>query len=259
MRDDATTGQTPRDTGDVLPAGSDEPPRTAQDTVSRAELDKVIRERQAAKDRARRAEEQLQTLRDEDGSRFGMSDDNAETDAPAGVVSDAAEAPAEMASARPNPSDLADRLHRREEQLADLVRDQQLREAAEAAGAVNPAQVVALLRTRVRMSAREDGAFEPVCLDEHGRAVSEALPNGVATLVDAFLADPANANLVRATARPGSGARPGGGWEPNAAPNSLNEFHALPPEQRRAAAMRMSRSQRQRLLGLGRPMGANYL
>ena len=184
---------------------SDESALDARDTVSRAELEKVIRERQAAKERARAAEAELAATRKKLAAA-DAGDQPTRESPPAGQHPDgdgrAAEArrnaptrPDDNATGpaqddipgRPSQSDLEARLRSRELQLASLLRDQQLRAAAEAAGAVNPDQVVALLRTRVVMEESANGEFIPSFLDERGRSLVDA--NGAPPDADAFVGE----------------------------------------------------------------------
>jgi len=233
------TAPEPEAPSSEAPGGSDEPMADpARDMVPRAELEKVIRERQAAKQRARKAESELASL--------------------AALPS--------SSTADPDSSEPAETLQRklrlRETQLAALLRDQQLRQAAARAGAINPDQVVGILRPRVVMAEGDDGELCPVFLDEAGRV--ELAEDGSAPDADAFvgrfLADPAQANLLRSSSVPGSGARPVGGTAPaEAVPQTLAEFNALPASRRRDAAMRMSRRQREAMLGIARPGADGYL
>ena len=323
----ATPAPAPEPTVADAAGGPEGQMNAARETVSRAELDKVIRERQAAKQRARAAEAQAAELHrrlaelegsagldlagvgvaangaatapEEDDlagtARFSAADD-------AGVANRAGEMPrageagtagisnaggnvaANIAATAPNsgtapisatapdsppspdsaPADhgLRRRLAARERQLAALLRDQRLREAALTAGAVNPDQVVALLRQHVRMVEQDDGQFAPRFLDDRGAAAFDEAgrPVDAAGFVRAYLSRPENANLVRAGSLGGSGARlsgtPGG---PDGLPVTLEEFNALDPRDRRRVALRLSRRQREALLGLGTHRGAGYL
>ena len=242
--------------------GSDEPNTEARDVVSRAELDKVIRERQLAKQRAREAQAELATLR----ARLHSTDNAAEParqDQPAEPAPDGAAVPSKPSDVEAQQlSALTEKLRAREIQLAGVLRDKRLEAAATAAGALNPAQVVSILRPRVQMAASEEGQFFPRILDAGGRPLLD--DNGPVTdveaFVEAFLREPANANLVKASSSPGSGARPAGGAahsEP--ACRTLTSFNALEPEKRRAMALKMSKRQRQAMLGIAAPDRAGYL
>ncbi|MFW6145730.1 MAG: hypothetical protein ACOC7R_00185 [Planctomycetota bacterium] len=225
----ASSGQTTTDT-----AGADAPAEPSRDTVSRAELEKVIRQRQEARQRAREAEARLATVEgagDPDGSDEVRQQ-------------------------------LQRKLADRESQLAALLRDEQLRAAAAKAGAINPDQVVGLLRARTRMEERPDGRLAPVFLNDRGDDAwdEDGPPADADAFVQRYLADPANANLLRATSTPGSGAKPVGGAPAEAdVPRTLAEFHSLPADRRRDAAMQMTRRQREALLGLIKPGEDGYL
>jgi len=242
---------------DAAAGGSDEPKEEAREVVSRAELAKVIAERQAAKDRARKAEQALTALRE-------RPDPPAETttgqDRPA---EEAAPATAGVAdSADEDLSALRKRLRSREDQLAGILRDQRLRTAAAGAGAVNPDQMVAMLRSHVVMAEGADGQFAPGILDASGRPLLDdnGSPMGLETFVARFLSQSDNANLLRSSSAPGSGAKPAGGATgAEVAPRTLAQFNALPPERRRAVALGISRQQRQALLGLTPSAEAGYL
>ncbi len=234
---------------DAASAGLDEPhAEPAGDVVPRAELEKVIGERQAAKQRARKAEQQLAAMQTPD----------ADGEAPDGepLAGDVKPVAGEDADA------LRQKLLARESQLAAVLRDQQIRRAAAGAGALNPDQVVGILRSRVVMTEQADGALAATFLDEQGRVLlaDDGAPVDAEAFVERFLADAANANLLSPSSSPGSGARPMGGVvESVGAPSTLAEFHSLPPDQRRAAAMRMSRRQREAMMGVVRPGSDGYL
>jgi len=112
------------------------------------------------------------------------------------------------------------------------------------------------------MQERPDGRLGPVFLSDRGDDDwgDDGAPADADAFVQRFLADPAHANLLRATSTPGSGARPDGGApaEPGV-PRTLAEFHGLPADRRREAAMRMTRRQRESLLGLVKPGEGGYL
>ncbi len=279
----AAPGQVPHDSPATPACGSDEPTAPATETVSRAELGKVIAERQAAKARARKAEEELAAMRKR------LSDDGTDEAAPTpepgwdghteGVATgDAADGDAANANVaatdtrEPDPPAPADtetelsglrrRLRDRDEQLAGILRDRDLRDAAVAAGAVNPDQVVALLRPRVAMRQTPAGQFAPEFLDEAGRPMldDDGPVQRVDVFVTRFLSRPGNANLIRAGAAPGSGARPAGGTaDPDTRPRTIAAFNRLPADQRRGAAMAMTRQEREHLLGLAAPTNAGFL
>ena len=112
------------------------------------------------------------------------------------------------------------------------------------------------------MEERPDGRLAPVFLTDAGdQAWGEAgAPADADAFVSRFLAAEANANLLRAASAPGSGARAAGGPPADdRGPRTLAEFHALPADRRREAAMRMTRRQRETLLGLVKPGRDAYL
>ncbi len=217
----------------------------AGEMVSRAELEKVIAQRQAAKTRARKAEQQLVELE----ARIGAGEAEASPDE--GREDTRAQAQA-----------TEDENAQLKRQLTSVLRDQGLRAAAAAAGAVNPDQVVALLRPRVQMTLGEDGRLAPALLDEAGRPIADddgAVPD-VQTFVGLFLSLPENANLVRAGATPGSGARPAGGASgPDTRPRSLDEFNGLSEERRMQWALELGPEKLRTLLGLGRSQDQGFL
>jgi len=249
---------------DAAAGGSDEPNEEAREVVSRAELAKVIAERQAAKDRARKAEQALTALREQ---LPDSTESTAGQDCAAGDEGLAVADPAGSPAASPQPPDgelsaLRKRLRSREDQLAGILRDQRLRTAAAKAGAVNPDQMVAMLRSHVVMAEGSDGQFAPGILDASGRPLLDdnGSPMGLETFVARFLSQPDNANLLRSSSAPGSGAKPAGGSTgAEVAPRTLAQFNALPPERRRAVALGISRQQRQALLGLTPSAEAGYL
>ena len=124
-------GEMKPDEAPVDQAGADAPAGDgrAREMVSRAELERVIAQRQAAKARAREAEQRLAEMRGRpnaggaDGPPEGDREDDATT----------------LTALQGENLQL-------KRQLTSVLRDQGLRAAASAAGAVNPDQVVALLR-----------------------------------------------------------------------------------------------------------------
>jgi hypothetical protein len=268
--------------GTPAPSGGPEGQNEARELVAREELDKVIRERQAAKQRARAAEAQVTQLKERLAQLEGEPDGAASPDV-GNVAADNAAAPpdergnaaaqnvaANSAATAPNhaatapdapaadDAGLRQKLAARESQLAAVLRDERLRAAAQGAGAVNADQVVALLRQRVRMVEQPDGQFAPRFFDEQGRAATDeaGTPVEADAFVRGFLSRSENANLVRAGFVAGSGARVGGSAD--VLPLTLSDFHALPPSQRRQVALRLSRRQRESLLGMGGE-GVGYL
>jgi len=139
-------------------------------------------------------------------------------------------------------------------QLKNILCDQALREAAEKANAHSPSQVVALLRHRVKMEEMADGRFAAQFLDEDGQAAYD--PNAqritdAQVFVDQFLALPSNANLIKSTAAPGSGAKQAGGGVTTSEriPTTVAEYANLSPEQQEEVRSKLTREQRLKLLG----------
>lgn len=259
------------------PGGSDDSKTkpdegNAKETVSRAELDKTIGERQAAKDRARKAEERATQAETELARRPDPESDEFKAYEAWREDRDAAETKAaiEQGDADKLVQKAREPLQKQNEelvkerdgykgQLTALLRDRGLEEAATRAGALNPKQVAALLRHRVKMVRDDTGQFAPTFMDEDGGGLFDA--DGPVTdmqkFVAAYLGLPENANLVKATAAPGSGAKPEGGGAPAAdgIPQTLAEFNKLTPEQRRDVAARMTKPQRDAMLGQGAAAG----
>ena len=234
------------DEAPVEDAGADAPADDgrAREMVSRAELEKVIAQRQAAKARAREAEQKLAELegRLNGGGADASPGEDREDDATTLTA-------------------LQDENLQLKRQLTSVLRDQGLRAAASAAGAINPDQVVALLRPKVQMDLAEDGRLAPSFLGEDGRPIAddEAVPD-LQTFVGLFLSLPENANLVKANTTPGSGARPAGrAAEPLTRPRSLEEFNGLPEADRMQWALEMGPERLRTLLGLGRPQDQGFL
>ena len=222
---------------------ADDPTR---ETVSRAELEKVIAQRQTAKARARKAEHKL-----------------VELEAELRAAASGADAPPDDGDGSGTPEEaIRQENSRLKRQLTSLLRDQGLRAAAAAVGAVNPDQVVALLRPRVEMDVDADGRLVPKFVDGQGRLIAQG--DGKATdmqsFVALFLSLPENANLVKADTVPGSGARPAGGarWS-EARPRSLEEFNGLPEEQRMRWALEMGPEKLRTLLGIGQIHDQGFL
>ncbi len=237
---------------------ADAPQTPGGETVSRAELNKVVAQRQAAKEKARRLAEEVEALR----AQLDGGDAGGGTDAP-----DAEDIAAiERRVRQPLEQHLQHlRGHKDalQQRLADLLRDQQLRSAAVRARAINPEQVVALLRDRVRLGETDDGEPALEFLDEAGQPLldGERPVTDANRVVSDFLARPENANLVRPNVIPGSGARQagGGGSAGEDLPRTRREFLALPSDERQAAAARMTRAQRDAILGRGGRDDGGYL
>jgi len=247
-----------------------------RDTVSRVELERVIGERQAAKERARLAEERARKL-EEDLSRLSQNQPGkdeieefrkwkteAETHAREKAMKTGDVEIIERKARQPLEAQLQSvnqRLTARDEQLARLLRDQALKDAALRANAHNPDQVVALLRHRVKMT-EKDGQFLPEFLDNEGQPVYDAAgritdPN---VFVQFFLAQPENANLVRSPFQAGSGAKPQGSAASNVPkPRTIDEFNALSPEQRKKASLEMTPQERKAIMGVTYQPGEGFL
>ncbi len=252
------------------------------DVVSRAEFNKVVGQRQTAKEKVRQLMAQVDQLlarlgRTPEQQASGPQGDRpALQDTKAGRPSAESETPADAqaadtqaaqehlpAPARSHVEALRGRKEMLEKRLADLLADQELRVAALRANAINPDQVVALLRGGVRMIETADGRYEAHFTAPDGQAAfSGGKPiRDTRHFVDAFLALPENANLVRSTVIPGSGARQAGGvmTHMDPMPQSKAEFLALPPSQRLTVANRMTRQQRDGILGRSSADDGGYI
>jgi len=242
--------------------------------VSRAEFQKVVSQRQAAKEKVRQlaaeVEELFARLRAtpsdgelrafQDWKRLqqeaGVSPAQQEQDAQAIVQRVRQPLKARI-------EDLQSRKEALQRQLLDLHRDQELRVAAARADAINPEQVVALLRDRVRTVETDDNRFVPEFVDDDDQPLFDG-PQRVTDIkrfVDLFLAKVENANLLRSTVTPGSGAKQAGGLAVNidSMPRTKAEFLALPPDERLRVANRMTRHQRDAILGRDSAGGGGYL
>jgi len=273
---DATTGGP----GGALPSGGAEAPQDALgepaegpvrsdghegDVISRAEFNKVVGQRQTAKEKVRQLTAQVDQLT----ARLSRTDEQDEPiTLPDGKADSQATDLQAIEERLPGPvkahiEDLRGRKETLEKRLADLLGDQELRVAAARAHAINPDQVVALLRGRVRMIEAADGRFEAHFLTSDGQAAldGDKPMRDARHFVDTFLALPDNANLVRSTVTPGSGARQAGGamTHVDPMPQSKAEFLALPPSQRLTVANRMTRQQRDGILGRGSADEGGYL
>lgn len=248
------------------PAGADGAETAETDVVSRGEFNKVVGQRQAAKEKVRQLTAQVSDLlaRLGEGSDAADAADSPDSEPPAAVEPCAGpEVEGLPEPVKTHIRELRGRKEALEHRLADLLTDRELRSAAVRAGAINPDQVVALLRSRVRMAEAPDGRFEARFADEAGQVAmdGETPIRDVRQFVESFLAMPENANLVRPTVLPGSGARQcGAAATPvDSMPLSKAEFLSLPPSQRLAVANRMSRRQRDSLLGRDRADGGGYI
>jgi len=243
-----------------------EPDGTTQtpDTVSRAELEKVIGERQAGKERARKAEarlaeveKQMAAMPTAERLEAFAKWEAAGADTLREQALKKGDAEAIEAAARKPLVELVDagkaRISSLEAQMTELLCTRAI-ESAAAPIAHNPKQVVALLRQRVRMTITPDGQFAPEFLDEEGHPAynADGAIKDAETFVRLFLSLPENANLVKPSAKAGSGARPPGGPaapQPGT-PRSMEEFLALPADRRKAIADAMTPEQRRELMGI---------
>ena len=245
-----------------------------QEAVSRAEFNKVVGQRQAAKEKVR----QLTAEAEELLTRLGAmpSDEELQTFQDwKRLQHEAGVAPAQQGQDLQDIARIArqplkaqiEGLHRRkdalERRLVDLLRDQELRVAAARADAINPEQVVALLRDRVRMTETDDARFATEFVDADGQPVFDG-PQRVTDanrFVHLFLSLPENANLVRSTVTPGSGAKQAGGPTVNmdSTPRTKAEFLSLSPDERLSIANRMTRKQRDAILGRDSVDDGGYL
>ena len=218
----------------------------AKDMVSRAEMEKVIGERQAAKERARTLEAQLAEVNQkltalppaEQLEAFGKWQADKDAQARDQAIKQGDVEAIETRVKEPLLKQIKaaqDRAEALKAQLTVINRDNALLSAAQEAGALNPKQVVQLLRSRVRMSETPQGQFVPEFLDDDGQRMYDANAQHVAdakTFVGMFLSLPENANLVKAQAAAGSGAKAQTGQGQQNKPRSLEEFNALNPEAR---------------------------
>jgi len=252
--DAATPGA---DASHVEPAPADRAggAEAAADVVSRAEFNKVVGQRQTAKEKVRNLTAQVDDLLARLGDPAGQAGQ-----AGPGTDQDIENLPE---AAKAHIRELRGRKEALESRLTDLLAERELRAAAVRGHAINPDQVVALLRSRVRMVEASDGRFEARFIDGAGQLAMDGDEpvRDARRFVEAFLAMPENANLVRSTVLPGSGARQAGAAATPADPVPLTkaEFLALPPSQRLAVANRMSRRQRDGLLGRTLADGGGYI
>lgn len=243
------------------------PQDPAPETVSRAEMEKVVGERQAAKERARKAEELSTELQKELGTMplaeeldaFRKWNDDKNARAREKAIKDGDVEAIEKGVREPLQGKLAEKdqvIDRQGAQLKNILCDQALRKAAESANAHNPDQVVSLLRHRVKMEPADNGEFRPQFLavsgvpacDDNGERITDA-----EGFVGQYLQLPENANLVKSSAKPGSGAAPAGGQvDPNRIPATLEEFNALPPEKKVEVSQKMTSAQRRDLAGVSK-------
>lgn len=188
--------------------GADEGPAGAGDVVGRRELQRVVAQRQRLKDEKRALEAKL------------------------------AESEAALAAVRRSGGDDPAELSRR---LGEEMRDRLIM-AAGAPRAFNATQLPELLRHRVAVRRRDDGAFEFDCRDAAGAAALDGHGNPltIQQLVDAFLGEPGNVNLLRPAETAGGGART---ELPAAARVTRAELSALSPAERAAVVRQMTPAQ----------------
>ena len=245
-----------------------------QSVVSRAEFNKVVGQRQAAKEKVRHlsteveqllarfhampGEEELKVFQEWKDSQQKAGGIPAHQGQDVEAIADRVRQPLEARI-----EELRGRKDALKRRLTDLLRDQELRVAAARANAINPEQVVALLRDRVRITETDDGQYAPEFVDGSGQPafVGSERVTETKRFVDQFLSMPENANLVRSTVTPGSGAKQSGGMAINTdlVPRTKVEFLALSPDQRRRVANRMTGRQRDVLLGKSSTDGGGYL
>ena len=244
------------------------------ETVSRAELNTVIGERQAAKERARKAEEAIAEMQKkleampapEVLEQFNTWRADKSAQARDAAIKKGDVEAIEKGIREPLEGQvkaLRGRNENLQAQLTSLLRDAALQDAAAQSGAHNPRQVVMLLRDRVRM-AEQDGRFVPDFRDADGQPLYDGDAKRVtdaSSFVRMFLALPDNANLVKAGAQPGSGARPPGGPAnpPDGLPKTLADFNALPPEKRQEIAQKMTPDQRREFMGVKVPGKGGFM
>ena len=264
----------PQQTPTGPPDGGKDP--QALDTVSRAELEKVIGERQAAKERSRTVEQQLAEL--QKNTKLGIDDEQykvfqewqtnrSQADKDKAIKTGDVQA-IEDGVRKPLQEKLTakdQRIVRLEGQLTSLLKNQALMVAATAANAVNPDQVVGLLQHRVRIVAdAATGQFQPEFLgldgesrmyDGNGNPVTTA-----ETFVKMYLGLPDNSNLVKAATAAGSGAKPtGGAADSRISPQTLEAYNALPVEERERIAKGMTPEQMKEFLGIPQPGKGGFL
>ena len=265
----ADAGQQTQDTG-----ASQQSPEGTQDVVSRAELDKVIGERQAAKEATRRLNQQLADMQEKvrampdsdtlQAFQEWRKQQDEQAKAQAIEKGDVEALERRLRETFTKQSEAKDaKIRAFSEQLTQRTRDTALLEAETAASAYNPSQVVKLLRERVRMVELSDGTLAPEFLDSDlktpafdgsGNRVTDAK-----AFVNLFLSHPDNANLVRSTARPGPGAKPQGTANRTGKPVSKDEFNALSDDEKARVAATMSTDEIRSLMGIGPAKSDGFL
>lgn len=259
------------------PGGKDNPEnKQTEEMVSKVKFDEAVGSRQAAKDRARKAEassaemkklldampssEQLDAFNVWNTDKAAQERDKAIKANDVDAIEKGVREPLEAQI-----KSLTGRTDTLKAQLTSLLCDNALRTAAVEAGAHNPDQVVSLLRARVRMDENETGQFVPDYRDAEGQPLYDGASQRVAdakVFVGLYLAQADNANLVKAQANPGSGARPPGGGPPpteGKIPTTRAEFDALTPDARKAVASKMTADQRKALMGIESTSGETWM
>lgn len=249
----------------VPPDGGE--PQVPDGLVPQAKFDEAIGTRQAAKERANKAEAELAEMK---AKLAAMPDPEALKEFQAWKADGAAQArdkamkdndveAIENGVRKPLQAQiesLKTTLTNRNAQLSSVLRGQALRAAATECGAHNPSQVVMLLRDRVRMTEQSDGNFVPEYLDAEGQPAFDGQSQRITdakVFVELFLAQPENANLITSKAVPGSGATPAGGQQQTGdevLPTTAEEFNALPPEKRAEVAAKLGAEGIKKILGV---------
>lgn len=256
----------PGDSPQQQPPGGEDSPKDdgkGERTFTKAEFDEVVGQRQAVKEQLRTMSGEMATLREQLAAMPSadelevFQDWKADTNAQArdkaikdGDVDEIERAVREPLQAQVEAKDK--RIDVLETQLTRTLCDNALMGAAVKANAVDPNDVVGLLRSRVRMVATDTGEFTPNYLspdrqtpqyDGKGDRVVD-----VETFVNLFLAG--KPHLVKSDRASGSGARQQGGGTGNAGKvTSMEQLAALPPEQQKEAIARMTPEERKALGG----------
>jgi len=270
---DGPGGDPPADPAPETPPVADPKPEPKPDNkVDRAELEEAIARRQSALERARAAEKQAEELRkkldtvptaDELAAFRTWRDDRKAAERDKAIKSGDVEA-IERSVREPLQQQVAakdTRVRALETQLTRVLRDSALQAAAVTAGAFDPADVVGLLRDRVRMDSTETGDYVPVFLGPDGQPQYDGRGERVTdaeAFVRLFLAG--KPHLVRANVTPGSGGRPAGGSANTTGKvTSLEQLSAMAPEQRKAAIDAMSDEEVARLAPRHNRLASNVI
>ena len=228
---------------DLEPEHDDAEPADDDDMVDREELRHVIGQRQKLKAKLHDREATIEALQEQ------VATMTAERSAPP------PEAEPEP-KAEPPPEAGEARLQALQSQLTGMQRDQAIQNAAARLGAVDPGEVLCLLRSRVRM-VEQGGQFVPEYLDADGKPMltSAGVPvTDPDSFVSGYLAG--KPHLCKSTTTPGSGAKPAGG-QPSGEPGTLAQLNAMEPDQRAAVVRKMSIEQIRALTvpPAGKPLG----